>query len=140
MQTVRALPVRDGRLLLEGIASLVPCFYVCSAEPGMAGLVPFTLRAMMSDVLTTLAIEDNLLVTDGPTPVELGSVPAGQLEFIKHFTLAAGDTNLGNLPLLPAPKADFNAEGGFAPLDDFLWSPAAEEQLNERLGKLLGDA
>ncbi len=43
------------------------------------------------------------------------------------------------LPLTPAPAADFTGEGGFAPLDDFLWSAAAEEQLNERLGKLLDD-
>ena len=62
---------------------------------------------------------------------------ADELSRIKHFTLETSGTVLGNLPLVPAPSADFTAEGGFAPLDDFLWSAAADEQLNERLGKLL---
>jgi hypothetical protein len=139
MQTVRSLPVRDGQPVLDGIAQVAPCFYVCSGEAGMAGIAPFTLRALAGDVITTLAIKDDALVTDGPTPIVLGVVPARELGNLKHFTLGTGDTVLGNLPLVPAPKAEFNAEGGFAPLDDFLWSAAAEEQLNERLGKLLDE-
>jgi hypothetical protein len=137
MQSVRTLPLREGNPHLEGIAQVVPCFYVCSGESGMAGIAPFTLRALAGDVITTLAIENDVLVTDGPTPILLGAVSARELNNVKHFTLGSGDTILGNLPLVPAPKAEFNAEGGFAPLDDFLWSAAAEEQLNERLGKLL---
>jgi hypothetical protein len=137
LQTVRSLPARDGKPLLDGIAQVAPCFYVCSGESGMAGIAPFTLRVLAADVITTLAIKDDVLVTDGPTPIVLGVVSARELGNLKHFTLGIGDTILGNLPLVPAPKAEFNAEGGFAPLDDFLWSAAAEEQLNERLGKLL---
>jgi hypothetical protein len=110
-QVVRTLPTRDGQVLLDGIAEIAPVFFVCSGEAGMAGLVPFALRALVGDTITTEAIKD--------------------------FSLGCGNVNLGNLPLLAAPSADFNAEGGFAPLDDFLWSAAAEEQLNERLGKLL---
>jgi hypothetical protein len=106
----------------------------------MAGIAQFTLRALAGNVITTRAIKEDALVTDGPTPIVLGVVSARELDNIKHFTLEIGDTILGNLPLVPAPKAEFNAEGGFAPLDDFLWSAAAEEQLNERLGKLLDDA
>ena len=140
MQTVRSLPARDGKPLLDGIAQVAPCFYVCSGEAGMAGIAPFTLRALAGDVLTTRAIKEDALVTDGPTPILLAVVSARELGNVKHFTLGTGDTILGNLPLVPAPKAEFNAEGGFAPLDDFLWSAAAEEQLNERLGKLLDDA
>jgi hypothetical protein len=140
LQTVRALPARDAQPWLDGIAQVAPCFYVCSGEPGMAGIAPFTLRALAGDVITTLAIDDDTLVTDGPTPIVLGAVPARELENIKHFTLGTGEAILGNLPLVPAPKAQFNAEGGFAPLDEFLWSAAAEEQLNERLGKLLDGA
>ena len=139
-QTVRSLPTRDGKLLLDGIAEVAPIFLVCSGEHGMAGLVPFTLRALIDDLISTAGIEENVLVTDGPTPVLLGVIKASALARTKHFTLAAGDTVLGNLALVPAPNAEFNAEGGFAPLDDFLWSPAAEEQLNDRLGKLLDDA
>jgi hypothetical protein len=139
LQVVRWLPHRDGRLVLDGIARVSPCFYVTSSAAEMAGLAPFTLRALTGDVLTTLAIKDDVLVTDGPTPLLLGAVAASDLARIKYFTLASGDFTLGNLPLLPAPSADFTAEGGFAPLDDFLWSAAADEQLKDRLGKLLGD-
>jgi hypothetical protein len=136
-QSLRSLLSADGRLMLDGIESIAPVFFVSSSEPGMAGLAPFTLRALVGDILSTLAIQENVLVTDGPTPIVLGSVPVGELTSIKHFTLGVGATILGNLPLVPVPKADFNAEGGFVPLDDYLWSAAAEEQLNDRLGKLL---
>ncbi len=138
-QVMRWLPHRDGRLVLDNIARVSPCFYVTSSAAGMAGLAPFTLRALTGDVPTTLAIKDDMLVTDGPTPLLLGTVAASELARIKHFALASGDLVLGNLPLLPAPAAVFTAEGGFAPLDDFLWSAAADEQLKDRLGKLLGD-
>jgi hypothetical protein len=137
VETLRTLPRLDGKLALDGIDSITPVFFVCSSEPGMAGLAPFTLRALIDETPTTLAIEEDVLITDGPTPIMLGSVPAGDAPKITQFTLSCGDANLGNLPLVPAPKADFNAEGGFAGFDDFLWSAAAEEQLNERLGKLL---
>jgi hypothetical protein len=66
-------------------------------------------------------------------------VAAEDLPNIRHFTLASGDKVLGNLPLVAAPRADLTAEGGFAPEDDYLWSPAAEEQLQDRLGKLLDE-
>jgi hypothetical protein len=42
------------------------------------------------------------------------------------------------LPLTPVPTASFTSEGGFRPVEDFAWSSAADEQLNERLGRLLG--
>ena len=136
-QTVRSLPTRDGQLLLDGIAQVAPILFVCSGEAGMAGLVPFTLRALIGDLVSTAGSEKDVLVTDGPTPIILGVLSAAALSQAKHFTLIAGETSLGNLPLLPAPTADFTGEGGFAALDDYLWSSAAEEQLNERLGKLL---
>lgn len=137
--TVRSLPVRDGQLMLDTVASIQPIFYVSSSVPGSAGLAPFSLRAMVGDVVTTLAINDDILVTDGLKAVMLGTLPMSELSRVKHFTLATGATVLGNLALLPAPTADFTAEGGFAPLDDFLWSAAADEQLKDRLGKLLGE-
>lgn len=136
---VRTLPMRAGQLNLDGVTSVEPIFCVSSSEQGMAGLVPFTLRALVDNVITTLQVKEDVLVTDGLQRVSLGGLPINELSRVKHFTLATGNTVLGNLPLLPAPKADFTPEGGFAPLDDFLWSAAAEEQLNERLGKLLDE-
>lgn len=138
-QNLRALPARDGKLLLEGIAEVAPVFFVCSSEPGMAGLAPFTLRVLTGDLLSTVGIDESVLVTDGPTPVILGAVSAEALGRTKYFSLASGAKALGNLALLPAPATDFTGEGGFVPADDFVWTAAAEEQLNERLGKLLDD-
>jgi hypothetical protein len=138
-ETVRTLPTRDGQLALDGIKQVAPIFFVCSSEPGMAGLVPFTLRAWIDDQPSAEANEDDVLVTDGPTPIALGISEAESLARTQHFTLAAGERVLGNLTPTPAPQADFSGEGGFAALDDFLWSPAAEELLNDRLGKLLNE-
>jgi hypothetical protein len=139
LHATRSLPMRDGKLVLDGIAALTPKFYVCSDEAGLAGLVPMTLRALVGDMIKTLEIEDAVLVTDGPRAVGFTALAAGELANLQHFTLATGATVLGNLALTPAPSASFNAEGGFAPLDDYLWSPAAEEQLQDRLGKLLDE-
>ena len=36
-----------------------------------------------------------------------------------------------------APAAIFNAEGGYKPPQDYTWSNAAEEEMNERLNRLL---
>jgi hypothetical protein len=138
-ETVRTLPTYDGRLALDGIKQVAPIFFVCSSEPGMAGLVPFTLRAWIDEQPSMEATEDNVLVTDGPTPIALGISEADSLARTQHFALAAGERVLGNLTPMPAPQADFSGEGGFAALDDFLWSPAAEELLNDRLGKLLNE-
>jgi hypothetical protein len=136
---VRTLPMRDGQLCLDGIARVTPRFFVCSSEPGVAAVVPFTLRALIGDTVTPISREDDVLVTDGPRSVGFVSFAAHELTDVQHFTLATGDTILGNLALLPAPSAAFNAEGGFAPLDDYLWSPAADELLKDRLGKLLDE-
>lgn len=138
-QTVRVLPCRDGRLLLDGIASIQPMFFVTSSETGVAGVAPFTLRALIDNTVTTVAMQDDVLVTDGLRGMMLGTLPVNELHRVKHFTLVCGDTILGNLPLVPAPTAEFTGEGGFAPLDDFLWSPAADAELKDRLGKLLAE-
>jgi hypothetical protein len=136
-QTVRSVPQRDGKSFLDGVIRIKPVFYVASTEAGVAGLAPFTLRALIRNVPTTLAIEKDVLVTDGIRAVGPAWLSPHEIADVKQFTLSSGDAILGNLPLEAAPSVDFTAEGGFAPLDDFLWSPAAEEQLNDRLGKLL---
>jgi hypothetical protein len=37
----------------------------------------------------------------------------------------------------PAPTANFTSEGGFKTPEDYGWSLAAEEELADRLGKLM---
>jgi hypothetical protein len=140
IRIVRWLPQRDGELNLEGIKRVGPCFFVCSSEAGMAGLAPLTAEAVVDgEAPVPMMVADETLVTDGPRPYVPGTLAAAELARVKHFTLGTSAGRLGILPLTPAPSAEFTPEGGFAPLDDYLWSPAAEEQLNDRLGKLLGD-
>ena len=46
--------------------------------------------------------------------------------------------SLGLLALSPVPTAAFTSEGGFkGPVGDFLWTPAADEELSERLNRLV---
>ena len=139
LEVLRSLPQRDGQPCLDGIARVGPYFYVCSGEAGMAGLAAFTLTAVPEnpDGEPLTISQDEIVVTDGPTPILPATMAANEVRRIKQFVLASSEGTLGVLPLVPAPAAVLTSEGGFAPLDEFLWSPAAEEQLNERLGKLL---
>jgi hypothetical protein len=137
VDVVRWLPHHEGQPVLAGITRVTPCFYVCSGHAGVAGLAGLTLRAVFADDSDKTLGSGEMLVTDGPMPFLPVTLGVDELARIKHFTLETSVARLGNLPLTPTPRADFTAEGGFAPLDDFLWSAAAEEQLNDRLGKLL---
>lgn len=139
LRVIRSLPARDGRLDLIGVTRLGPCFLVSSSEAGMAGLAPLQVRAQVAGaVRAPLVQEQELLITDGPLPFAPGTLDVADLEQVQHFALESPDGRLGLLPLSPAPVAHFNNEGGFTPAEEFVWSNAAEEQLNEKLGKLLG--
>jgi len=134
MEVVRWLPAN-----LTGIIRVAPCFYVRSSIAGVAGLAKLILRSIRSDGSSGEWEGGDTLVTDGPSPFVPIIVNATELASLKHFTLESAAGKLGNLPLVAAPTADVAAEGGMAPLDEFVWSAAAEEQLNNMLGKLLGD-
>lgn len=139
LSVVRSLPVRDGQLDLNGVVRLGPCFLVSSNEPGMAGLAMLHMHAQVNGaVRAPLVQEQEVLITDGPLPFIPGTLEVGDLEQVQHFALESPEGRLGLLPLSPAPLAHFNSEGGFTPSEEFVWSSAAEEQLNEKLSKLLG--
>jgi hypothetical protein len=124
---------------LESVERVGPCFMVSSGEPGMAGLAALRVRAKLeAGPPVALLEEDEVLVTDGPIPLLTGTLDVGKLAGVKHFMLESTTGVIGILPLTPVPSAAFTNEGGFRPVEDFSWSPAAEEQLNERLGRLLG--
>jgi hypothetical protein len=130
---VRSLPP------LDGLQRVGPCFLVSSGEAGMAGLATLRVRARLdSGTMAPLLQEQQVLVTDGPLPLCPGTVDVAELAHVKHFALESPIGAIGILPLAPVPSAAFTSEGGFRPVEDFAWSPAAEEQLNERLGRLLG--
>jgi hypothetical protein len=82
-------------------------------------------------------LEQDVLITDGPTMVAPGTLDASDLEQVSGFELTIRGQSLGVLSLCPAPTATFNNEGGFKPHHDYTWSAAAEEEMNERLNRLL---
>jgi hypothetical protein len=105
----------------------------------MAGVCRLVVRALMASgaAPASSALEQDLLVTDGPTRFAPGSLSAADLAQVTGFELRLQDTLLGSLSLAPAPTASFTSEGGFKPASDFIWSPTAEDELNERLARLL---
>jgi hypothetical protein len=115
-----------------------PCFLVASAEPGMAGQCRLQVTAQVPGAMQPpLLQEQEVLVTDGPTMVAPGTLDTHDLAQVTGFELSLRGHSLGVLSLCPAPTASFTSEGGFKPPHDFTWSAAAEEEMNERLNRLL---
>jgi hypothetical protein len=121
--------------LLERIG---PCFLVSSSEAGMAGLCPVQIVAQVPGAVKgPLLFQQDVLITDGPTMVAPGTLDRAELRQVAAFELHVQGKCLGVLSLCPAPAAVFNAEGGFKPPREYTWSNAAEEEMNERLNRLL---
>ena len=123
----------------EGVAKAGPCFFVASRETGMAGLAEFEIGVQIpgSEGSPTV-FEQTVLITDGPTPVAAGMLPMSELKHASAFELRLKGRVLGVLPLSPVPAATFTAEGGFKPPPEFSWSATAEDELSERLARLMG--
>jgi hypothetical protein len=131
--TLRRQPPPPGEAVRVG-----PCFLVSSREPGMAGLCKLQVHAQIPGaVAPPLLLEQALLVTDGPTIFAPGTVDATDLHQVTTFELRQKGELLGVLSLCPVPTANFTAEGGFKAPTDFAWTPTADEELSERLSKLL---
>jgi hypothetical protein len=123
---------------LEKASRIGPCFLVASGEPGMAGLCKLQIAAQVPGaVQPPLLLEQEVLITDGPSMVAPGTLDSGDLAQVSGFELTLQGKALGALSMCPAPTASFNNEGGFKPPHDFTWSAAAEEEMNERLNRLL---
>ena len=104
----------------------------------MAGLCSLQVRMQVPGaVQSPLLIEEEVLITDGPTMFAPGTLETCDAGHVSAFELRAKGGLLGTLSLSPAPAAAFNAEGGFKSPNDFPWSVAAEDELNDRLTRLL---
>jgi hypothetical protein len=122
---------------LEGLRGLGPCFFVSSREPGMAGLCPLQVNTHVTGAIRPpLLVEQELLITDGPTVFAPGTVAVSDLDQVTAFELRTKISTLGTLSLSPIPSASFNGEGAFKPPAEFPWSAAAEDELTERLNRL----
>jgi hypothetical protein len=150
----RSLRISETRFLVQGAKGEVtlarhppgpkeavrvgPCFLVSSREVGMAGVCKLQAHVQVAGaVQPPLLCEQEVLITDGPTPFAPGTLDAADLDRAAGFELRVRGRSLGSLPLAPAPTANFTSEGGFKAPTDFTWSAAAEDQLAERLGKLM---
>lgn len=133
-------PVRLTRQApaLEKVERVGPCFLVSSGEPGMAGFCRLQVQAQVPDaVRAPLLLEQEVLITDGPTMVAPGTLDTADLAQVTGFELTLKGRTLGMLSLQPSPAATFTNEGGFKAAQEFLWSAAAEEEMTERLNRLL---
>lgn len=120
-------------------ARVGPCFVLASREPGAAGLLTLQVAAISPGApRPTVTLEQTVLVTDGPTVFAPGLIDVGELGTATGFELRHKSRVLGVLSVSPVPTAVFNGEGAFRPPPDFAWSNAAEDELTERLGKLMG--
>jgi hypothetical protein len=123
----------------DGVAKAGPVFFVASREPGLGALAEFEIGVQMPGVdRPPSVLEQTVLVTDGPTPVAPGLLPMTELKHASAFELRVKGRVLGVLPLSPVPTATFTAEGGYKPPPEFTWSAAAEDELSERLARLMG--
>jgi hypothetical protein len=132
--TARQMPAPDN------LAGVGPCFVVCSREPGMAAWVQATVVARTSGPGRSITMfDDRFLLTDGPNLIAPGLIDVARSTNVVAFELSLAGRPAAVLPTVPAPSAAFNTEGGFTPPDDYTWSPAAEDELNERLSKLFDE-
>jgi hypothetical protein len=138
-QDVKGLPVVTRHLptLADGVR-VGPCFLVASREPGLAALCPLEVRIQHKSQLRTTSLpQQEVLVTDGPSLFLPGTLRAEDLGDIAAFDLVSRGRSLGLLPTSPAPVANFTSEGGFDAPTEYPWNPAADEELADRLGKLM---
>jgi hypothetical protein len=123
---------------LAEVSRIGPCFLVCSREPGMAGVCKLEVHAQVpGSVQPPVLLSEEVLVTDGPTTFAPGTLDCAELGQVTAFELRLKGAALGVLSLCPVPAASFTPEGGFKPPPDFAWTGAAEEELLERLNRLM---
>jgi hypothetical protein len=115
-----------------------PCFLIASSEPGMAGLCKLQVSAQVPGaVQPPLLLEQKVRITDGPAVVAPGTLEASDLAQVAGFEITVAGRPLGSLSLRPVPEANFTSEGGFHAPPDYTWNAGAEEEMSERLNRLI---
>ena len=134
--TMRA--VRQAPMLGE-LSGIGPCFVMASRLPGAAGLLECRVTALATDAQHgSEFFQEEVLIRDGITIFAPGIVPTERLQSVSGFELRHRKTVVGALSFHPVPVARFNAEGAFQPPVEYGWSPSLEDELSERLNKLMG--
>lgn len=114
-----------------------PCFFVASSRRGLVGRGRLEIRVLAARGRgSSLLQEMTVLLGDTPTSLVAGTI--ADVAEAKGFELLAGGRSLGVLSLRPVPAAEFTTEGTFQPPPEFTWTQAAEDEITERLSRLLG--
>jgi hypothetical protein len=122
----------------EGVRRVGPCFRLASREPGVAGLCTLELRTRfkapgrMDEVM-----RQEVLVSDAPSLFVPPLRSAEEFEQVAGFDLYARGELLGSVPGCRRPVMHFTGEGGFREPADFDWAPVADQELAERLRRLM---
>jgi hypothetical protein len=150
----KSLDVAEGRFLAQGkdgaalfrhhlpagddSKGLRPCFLITSREPGIAGVGTFEVRVQFRDPSRRpLVLTHEMLVTDRPTLCAPDLPAVADFQQIRAFELLSKGQPLGALPVSHTPMATFTSEGGFRAAGDVDWTPFTEEELMDRLEKLM---
>ena len=81
-----------------------------------------------------------MLVTDRPTLYAPDLPAVADFQQIRAFELLSKGQALGALPVSTTPMAIFTSEGGFRAAGDVAWTPLTEEELMDRLEKLMANS
>jgi hypothetical protein len=129
---------RHHLLARDDTNALRPCFLIASRELGMAGLCALEVRVQFRDPnRRPLLCKQEMLLTDRPSLCIPSLTAVADFQQIRAFELLSKGQLLGTLPVSPTPAAAFTSEGGFRAPADFDWTPFTEEELLDRLEKLL---
>jgi len=132
LRVVRQLPP------LQDVACVGPCFLLASSDPGIAGRCRLSLNAVFQEGGPNECLaEQDVLLTDAGAVFAPVLMQVPRLRRVAGFELRHRSRVLASLSLSPIPRATFNAEGAYKPPSEFLWSASAEEELHERLLKLM---
>ena len=123
---------------LEGICKIGPEFLLTSRDVGLVGRVHLGVYLQLrgSEIMPRIWGR-SVLFGECPVHFAPGLLDVRYLENAVAFEVRCGKAILGTLPLRPVPQAEFNAEGGFKPPPGFTWTPLAEEELMDRLTRLM---
>src|SRR6202011_530564 len=73
---------------LEELARAGPCFLVSSGELGMAGVCRLQVRVQVAGAIRPpVVLEQDVLITDGPTMVAPGTLDVADLDQVSAFEL-----------------------------------------------------
>jgi hypothetical protein len=115
-----------------------PCFLIASREPDVAGFCRMDVRVQFRDpARRPLLLSQEVLVLDGPTLCLPNLAAIAEPSQVRSLELFIEGRSLGTLSVSPTPVATFNGEGGFRAAEDFDWTPFIEEELVDRLAKLM---